>query len=67
MTSMNTKSKKNTITMMHLWFHLTKRKKKAARVKMRMIKNPYYNNEKILDFKIRSYHFKENTDDGAME
>ena len=34
-----TKRKKNTLTMMCLCFHLMKRIKKAARVKMRIIKN----------------------------
>ena len=38
MTRMATKRKKNTLTIF-LWCHLTKRKKKAARVNMRMITN----------------------------
>ena len=38
-TRMTTKIKKKNITMMLLCLHLMKRKKKAAMVKMRMIKN----------------------------
>ena len=39
MTKMTTKSKIKTLAMMHLFYHLTNRKKKTTRVKMKMIKD----------------------------